>query len=78
MYPFTRHNIPFSHLAKIVEEERIEFLPGDILFIRSGFEVAFNGLSGEEQRKLAERETAEFIGVEQSEDLLRWLWENQV
>lgn len=75
--PLTSVGIPFAHLRSIIEERDIAFRPGDILFVRSGFTAAFNALSISEQRILSERPTADFIGVEASKDILRWLWENQ-
>lgn len=75
--PFTSSIIPLSQLQQLISEENITFLPGDILFLRSGFTSGFNNLSSSEQESLAARATADFIGVESSEDTLRFLWENQ-
>lgn len=74
---FTQQTIPLAHLQSIITEHNITFHPGDILFIRSGFSVAFNALTPSEQKALAQRPSADFLGVESSEAMLRFLWENQ-
>lgn len=52
--------------------------PGDVLLIRSGFTAAYNALSAPEKLALSERSSADFIGVESTEELLEWLWESQL
>lgn len=74
---FTSQRILLSHLKALTSEQNITFQSGDILFIRSGFTIAFDKLLPEEQRALPERPVAEFIGVESTKELLEWLWENQ-
>lgn len=69
--------IPLSHLQQLVQEQNISFLPGDILFIRSGFTAAYDDLSLAQQKSLAERSSSDFIGLEASKKVLEWLWENQ-
>jgi kynurenine formamidase len=69
--------IMLSDLKQLVKDQNITFLPGDILFIRSGFTAAYESLSGSEQKSLAERPSPDFIGIEASKEVLRWLWENQ-
>jgi kynurenine formamidase len=69
--------IPLSHLKQLIKEQNISFFPGDILFVRSGFTIAYNALSLNEQKILAERASPDFIGIEASKDVLEWLWENQ-
>ncbi len=77
MCAFSRQVIPLSHLQSIISEQNISFHPGDVLIIRSGFSAAFNALTDVEQEALAQRPSADFIGVESSESMLRFLWENQ-
>jgi hypothetical protein len=75
--PFQSTQIPLSHLHELIEEKKINFLPADILFIRFGFTAAYNALSDNEQKALPERETADFCGIESTEAVLRFLWDNQ-
>lgn len=69
--------IPFSHLQRVITDHKISFRPGDILFIRSGFTAAYNALSPAEQLALSKRSRADFPGVEPTEAILEWLWDNQ-
>lgn len=74
---FSRQVIPLTHLQSIIREQNISFRPGDVLFIRSGFGAAFDALEDSAQEALAQRPSADFIGVESSESMLKFLWENQ-
>jgi hypothetical protein len=49
---------------------------GDILIIRSGYMHSYNSKSKEELVKLAQKVPPNLIGVEQSEEVLQWIWEN--
>jgi len=75
--PLTSCAIPPSHLKQLAAEENIVFQPGDILFIRSGFTVAYEALSASDEAQLPQRKASTFIGVESSRDMARWIWENQ-
>lgn len=75
--PFSATQIPLSQLQQLIQERHIAFRPGDILFVRSGFTAAYDALTEAEQMALPERPKAEFAGVESSEAMLRFLWENQ-
>ena len=69
--------VRLADLKLLVTEQDIHFKPGDILFIRFGFTAAYNTLDLSEQRALAERPTADFLGIESTQEVLAWLWENQ-
>lgn len=75
--PFTSSPIMLSNLKTLIQEQNLTFLPGDILFIRSGFTAAFDALSLHQQSALAAREITEFAGVEAWLETAEWLWENQ-
>lgn len=69
--------IPLAHLKELIEEQDISLIPGDILFIRSGFTSAYDKLTLTEQKALSERESPDFIGVEAGKETLQWLWEQR-
>jgi hypothetical protein len=69
--------ISLESIQSIVKEHGIQFRQGDILFIRSGFTAAYIKLKDQERRDLAQRSSPDFIGVEATENMLRWLWEHQ-
>lgn len=75
--PLTRHGIPVAHLKSLVQEQSIEFHTGDIVFIRSGFTRAYEALSTSEEAALPRDKGRRMIGVEPSEDILRWIWDNK-
>lgn len=74
--PFSTHAIPLSQLLATASAQGTSFKPGDILFIRTGWLAAFGALSREQQAELPRRQVRSSIGVEASEDAVRWHWEN--
>lgn len=51
--------------------------PGDILFIRCGFTVAYDRLSTSEQQSFPDRQPTGYLGLEATKESLRWLWDCQ-
>ncbi|KAH7363680.1 hypothetical protein BKA66DRAFT_561777 [Pyrenochaeta sp. MPI-SDFR-AT-0127] len=75
--PFESFQIPLTEIQQLMEEQQITFQPGDILFLRVGFTAAFNELTEEGQIALSKRPTANFSGIESTEETLKFLWNNQ-
>lgn len=69
--------ITLESIKRVVKDHRLEFRRGDILFIRSGFTEAYNNLNDQQRRDLPNRPTPDFIGVEATEGMVRWLWDHQ-
>ena len=69
--------IPLKDLLAVAKHQNTKFQPGDILFVRTGFGQAYDALSLEEQKTWSETSDPPCIGVLQSEELLRWLWDNK-
>ena len=69
--------IPLKALQEIATEIGVTFRSGDILFVRSGYCRAYEGMTAEEEPKISQRDSLDFIGVEAGEATLRWLWKNQ-
>ena len=69
--------ITLENLKRVVEDYKLEFRKGDILFIRSGFTAAYSKLDDQQRKVLAHRASPDFNGVEATEGMLRWLWEQQ-
>ncbi|OCF77487.1 hypothetical protein I204_01475 [Kwoniella mangroviensis CBS 8886] len=69
-----------AHLLDIVAYRARRGLPpiGDILIVRTGFTEALFELSDEEQAQLPNRKVRGYCGVDQSEEVLRWHWENGI
>ena len=75
--PFSHHAIPLSELQDVAAQEGVTFKPGDILFIRSGWTEEFHTLTADEQKQLASRDRRTFVGVESSNDMMKWHWDQQ-
>ncbi|TCD71669.1 hypothetical protein EIP91_005435 [Steccherinum ochraceum] len=73
--PWTSHAIPLQDLLKCAEQQGVTFQQGDILLLRIGFTQRYYGASPEERDGLAGKPET-FAGIEQSEDVKRFLWDN--
>ncbi|KAJ5107634.1 hypothetical protein N7456_004309 [Penicillium angulare] len=72
---FSTHAIPANILQEIAAHQGTELRRGDILFIRSGWIRAFSQLSNDQAVSLAEIPSPPAVGIESSEETLRWLWD---
>lgn len=73
---FQTGSIPLADLQATLEWQGTQLRFGDVLFIRSGYMHAFNQMSRDEIEVLRKKMPPGFFGVEQSEEVLRWVWEN--
>lgn len=74
--PLTSAPITVDQIKQLVQEQGVTFRPGDILFIRGGFTQAYNALDEAGQVALGQRPTSEYLGVESTPAMLRWIWDN--
>lgn len=74
---FEPTKIPVSTLKEVAAHQDTSFREGDILFVRSGWVRAYNNFPTAEREALAQIQVPPAIGVESSEDTLRWLWDNE-
>ena len=72
---FTPTTITVSTLQEIAKFQGTTLQEGDILFIRSGWTRAYTQLSDSQAQALADIPVPPAIGLESSEETLRWLWE---
>jgi hypothetical protein len=70
--------ITLNMLRGCAEDAGVKFQPGDVLLVRTGWTEAYLALSPEERRKLPERKVRASCGVSQTEDVLRWHWDNGI
>lgn len=61
-----------SELDQVAQHQGLEFLPGDILIIRSGYLEWYEGATSQE--RLASMKNDQFIGVEPNDTTVEWLW----
>lgn len=74
--PFKTDSIPLTHLKAVAESQKVEFKFGDILIIRSGYMAAYSTVQRAELESLSKVFPPTFSGVEQSEEMLEWIWNN--
>ncbi|KAH8112197.1 hypothetical protein DFH11DRAFT_1608464 [Phellopilus nigrolimitatus] len=73
--PWTSHAFSVAELEACAQDQGVEFKQADILLIRAGFTKRYYESSQAEKDKLsASAET--FAGIEQSEEMKRFLWNN--
>lgn len=73
---FASHGIPLSELQAVAAAQKVQFRPGDILLIRTGWLPAYNAISEDQKAALPHRPVRSSCGVEASEDAIRWHWDN--
>ncbi|TGJ81973.1 hypothetical protein E0Z10_g6785 [Xylaria hypoxylon] len=73
---FESVSIPLEDLQACLKAQGTELKFGDILFIRSGFMVSLATKTKDELATYRAVVPHHFGGVEQSEDMLRWIWDH--
>ncbi|RDK40171.1 hypothetical protein M752DRAFT_303693 [Aspergillus phoenicis ATCC 13157] len=71
---FSTSSISVSFLKEIAISQGTTLKTGDILFIRTGWTHAYEKLSAEQCQELASVKVPPALGVESSEETLRWIW----
>lgn len=74
--PFQQGSIPLKDLKAVAESQGTEIRFGDILIVRTGFTVAQNSKTEDELSAIKDLKPPPLSGVEQSEEMLKWIWEN--
>jgi hypothetical protein len=70
------HSIPLSVLLEVAKEQRVTFRRGDILFVRIGLVQQWdNVMSSEEKLAYVQSADPQHAGVEGTEEMLRWIWD---
>ncbi|KJA15190.1 hypothetical protein HYPSUDRAFT_397643 [Hypholoma sublateritium FD-334 SS-4] len=73
--PWKTHAISVSDLLKVADHQRVQFRHGDILLLRVGFIQKYNRVTSAERDALQGRPET-FAGIEQGEEMKRFLWNN--
>jgi kynurenine formamidase len=75
---FSTHEIKLEDLEAIAAESKLEFQKGDILFVRSGMTKEWDTQMSQSQKAgYAAQAKPEHAGVEATQDVLRWIWNNK-
>ncbi|PYH39775.1 uncharacterized protein BO87DRAFT_323680 [Aspergillus neoniger CBS 115656] len=71
----TRHTVSLDDVLTIAKECNITFQPGDILFLRVGLPTTWDNMTDDEKVKYSQQEMPQHAGLEQSERVVRFLWD---
>ena len=74
--PLSASSISATDLKAMLAATGVQTRPGDLLLLRTGFTAAYERLSTQERKELAEKPVAEFLGVESSREVCEWIWES--
>lgn len=70
------HAVPLSVLLDVAKEQNVIFRRGDILFVRIGFTKEWDvEMSAEEKIAYAQSSNPQHAGIEGTEEMLRWIWD---
>ncbi|KAL3475207.1 hypothetical protein BJX99DRAFT_259673 [Aspergillus californicus] len=72
---FSPHAITLEDVLSIASDQNVEFRPGDLLFLRTGYVAAYKALDTSGRERVAN--VREWCGLAQSRQTTQWLWERQ-
>ena len=75
-HAFETGSISAADLKAVAKDQGTEIKFGDILIIRSGYMDAYYKMSREEIQEKRNKQPLEFTGVEQSDEMMEFLWSN--
>jgi hypothetical protein len=73
--------VTLAQLKGAAADVGVEFAPGDILIVRTGWTEGWLNLSAEDRKAATDAlhgGTGGICGVEASEEVMRWHWENGI
>lgn len=73
---FETGHISADDLKAVAKDQGTEIKFGDILIIRSGYMAAYNALTRPEIEKMRAKQPLTFTGIEQSDEMMEFLWTN--
>lgn len=68
--------VPLDDVYAIAEECGIEFRKGDIFFLRVGLPQTWDAMTNDQKRAYRQQTDPKHSGLEQSERVLRFIWDN--
>lgn len=76
--PGSSHAFSVDDLEAAREAAGIDFHPGDVLILRTGFMRWYEDLPAVERERISSREELRACGIEHTEEMARWLWESHI
>ncbi|KAL1612221.1 hypothetical protein SLS60_000445 [Paraconiothyrium brasiliense] len=75
----SQHEVRLKDIEQIAKESGVTFRRGDILFIRIGMTKEWDTVMTTEQKEAyAAQSIPKHAGVEATQDVLRWIWDNKI
>lgn len=68
--------ITYQMLKDVIDHFKVEVKPADMLFLRIGLPSEWNQLSDDKQKLYSSHDHVFFTGLDGSEDVVRFLWDN--
>jgi hypothetical protein len=75
VHHFSGHAITLETVLKVIKEQGVDLLPGDVLFLRTGYVAAYKELDKAGRERVAG--VREWCGLGQSRETTEWLWQKQ-
>ena len=72
---FSPHAITLEDVLAVAKEQKVEFRPGDVLFLRTGYVASYKALDAEQRERVSG--VREWCGLGQSRETTEWLWQRQ-
>lgn len=72
----TRQTISLDEVQEIAAECNVTFQKGDIFFLRVGLPATWAAMSTEQRQAYSAQPMPQHMGIEQSERVLRFMWDN--
>lgn len=72
----SQHVVSLDDVLAIARECKIEFKKGDIFFLRVGLTRTWDAMDAQQKKKYSQQPTPNHAGIEQSERVLRFVWDN--
>ncbi|KAJ6120599.1 hypothetical protein N7523_004879 [Penicillium sp. IBT 18751x] len=72
----TRQTVTLDEVLEIARECNITFRKGDIFFLRIGLPGTWAAMSKSQREEYSAQEMPQHMGIEQSERVLRFMWDN--
>jgi len=76
--PFERTLITLADLQEIARAQNVTFRSGDVLMIRTGYLAGYPSLQQAAKEERLAPMGAPTIGLDQSEEILKWLWDSGI
>ncbi|KAL4809435.1 hypothetical protein BDV18DRAFT_150841 [Aspergillus unguis] len=72
----SQQEVSLDTVLEIAKECKITFQRGDIFFLRVGLPQTWNSMTDQQKQAYSKQEMPKHAGIEQSERVLRFLWDN--